>query len=71
MGEITVSDGVLVTLIFGAFGYTFLTARMSSGKIDKKAEKSDIDKLDKKADYITQRVDKIYDHLLNGKAKEK
>lgn len=37
-------------------------------KIEKKADREAIDKVDAKLDHLTDRIDHIYDKLINGKS---
>lgn len=41
--------------------------RLVVSRFDKKADKTEVQDLKKDIDHITERIDKIYDHLVNGK----
>lgn len=51
-----VAEGMLFTLVIGAYGYTFLVDRKTGA--DKLASKEDVTRLE-------ERIDTLYEHLLN------
>lgn len=62
-----VADSVMLTLIFGAYTYVLITGRANAGRIDKKAEKHEVEGLRNDIKHISDRVDRIYEHfVLNG-----
>ncbi len=68
--ENVIPDAIFMMLIVGAFAYTYKKGDSLSIRIDGKADKKEIQRIGNQLDHLTDRVDKIYDHLINNKSKK-
>ncbi len=68
--ENVIPDAIFMMLIAGAFAYTFKKSDSTNKRVDSKADKDEMCRVGEQLDHLTDRVDKIYDHLINGKSKK-
>jgi hypothetical protein len=66
----TMNIATLLTAFGGIMGALVGFYKFIDSKFASKADKTVVDKIDLKLDHITERIDHIYDRMINGKSKE-